>query len=251
MRAWVLAAALLALAAPAVAHHDGDEPDFTDASGDAGAAANWGDLAAGWFEDTPAAVEVQLQVAKLPAAGPSLYAWVAVADIGGATFFWGAYYDAPPTEAGFVHGLLDRSTGEALDLRDGEGAFAPGEPGTLNATLPKAYVVEVLGAPLPAGTIMTHVGALSGQAVGGGALGLNLPASIHGFDDAAGPDIALTASAVDARAWWYTNETAAGPSLNATSSPAPAPAGPQRVPGPELTLVAAVALGVALVGRRR
>jgi hypothetical protein len=247
-RGALIFAALLA-ALPAAAHHDTQTPDFEDAAGDAGAAAKWGDLTTGWFDVTATDITATLDVAELPQAGPPIYAWGVVVDVGNASFFWGAYFDTTPGVVGFVHGTWDRATNAALSLAPGNGTFTPGTPGNFSAVIPKSFIATTLQG-LADNTTATQATAISGQVLtddilGGG--GLAVGTRMQVLDEAQGRDLFLGVGAAPSVGWRYVNDTAP------TTQPGPeGPSGPQRTSGIEaFGTVAAGLLALAVLGHRR
>lgn len=259
--------AVLAVSALALA---GDEanPEITDAPGDAGPAAAWGDIVNGWLNDTNTDIVGTLKLAQLPASPPEGTAYYLVADIGtgpNATFGWGVGIIAG--QPAFFYGHWDRQAGPT-DFNTGQGTIttgAPQQPGTVEMLLPRAFADNVT-----AGTKLTTLEAGTGQlnpAFSVAPLPLPLPGTT-GFvqtDTATGNDYTVasgprpvTAAPVAGGSATSGNTTGSGAgapnatapdgSGNMTGEP---PATPARTPDAGLLGLAVVATAALAVRRRR
>jgi hypothetical protein len=247
--AWPLSLVLLVAAAAGAGTEQ--QPEMTDPPGDAGAGAAWGDIVAGWLNDSATDVSATMKLAQLAAQPPGT-AWFFVADVGSganATFGWGAFLDEGAA-LNFFYGHWDRQAGPT-DIQEGAGevkAAGANVPGYVTALLPKAFADNAT-----AGAKLTGFAAGTGQLTPVDLVGTPVPLPLPGAagfvsaDDAAGSDYTLASGP-------GTNATSPGPAAggaspaNATGSGAPPPA---RTPGPQAALTLAVLAAAAWTLRRR
>jgi MYXO-CTERM domain-containing protein len=253
---------LLVLATSAWAG-DAENPEITDAANDAGAGAAFGDITAGWFNDTVTDVSITLQIAQMPAPVPNSGYFV-VADVGAGentTYGWGAIVDqSGAVQYFFSH--WDRELGPT-DFNAGQGELQTGQPATLTSLLPRAFANNVT-----AGAMLTQVQAGTGELTPVNAVPAPLPLPGQLFfvqtDDATGTDyMVVTGAARPAppSATHPGNGTGIGGNGPAplgngtdgsgTNTTGPPPSEPARTPGFEPIALAAAAVALGLARRRR
>jgi hypothetical protein len=219
---------------------DASNPEISDAASDAGAAAAWGDITAGWFNDTATDIVMTLQLAQLTPQAPPGYTWFVVADVAGASYGWGANIDQGGPA--FFYSVWERNGAGPTDFQAGSGSVSAGTPGTITANLPKSYTANAT-----TGDALTSIIASSGQ--------VNFPVTLvpvptplplpfyQELDGATGSDYTLAFGAPPAPP---TPGNGTGNTTNQTQPPPPAPA-----PGFEAALAAGALLLVAEAVRRR
>lgn len=250
-RAPVLFAALALLAAPALAG-TAENPEITDAAGDAGEGNGWSDITSGWFNETATDIVATLQMAQIAAEPPGV-AWYVVVDIGAESFGWGC---SAQGGAMCFYGHWDRAEGPT-DFQQGQGSIdAPSGIVTMN--LPKAFAPNAT-----AGSRLTAIEAGAGQVtpvgIAAGTVPLPAPLPLPGDaffrnqDTATGTDFVLAGAAPGTPGGPATqNPNGTGPGGNGTGGNATAPPPPQSTPGPEPLLIAGTIAVLALAaGRRR
>jgi hypothetical protein len=255
----MLLSALLFLASPAMAG-DAKNPEITDPAGDAGPGSGWGDLTAGWLNDSATAITMTLQLDKLPAAAPG-YTWLVVATISGEEFGWGASSGGNQGGGDLYFYGKNPSQGFTDFKSDGKGEIKTGQPGTVSAELPKTYAPNAT-----LGVKVTGLAASTGQfnfaaAIAAGTVPAPFPDAVYytEMDAAQGKDyvIAFGAPGSSAPPQAGPNGTTPTPSPGPGGAPSPSPTAtptpsptPQATPGIEAPVAAAL-LGLAAAGARR
>jgi hypothetical protein len=246
-------ALLTALALPAAA---GDEanPEITDPAGDAGPAAGWGDITAGWLNETATEVTGVLVFAQLTPQVPPGYNWFVTFDVVGQAYAMGAGVGPDGAVAGW-YSTWDSSAGPT-DIQTGP-AEVSGTQLTLH--IPKDYAFNGTN-PARITGITASSGQLNPVFFAPLAAPVPLPA-YNEFDGATGADYnravapgTTPAPTPGAGGNTTTPGTTPGPGGNATTpggnttTPPPPPA---ATPGLEMALVAGGVAAAAIVARRR
>ncbi|HEV8360287.1 MAG TPA: hypothetical protein VGR28_07535 [Candidatus Thermoplasmatota archaeon] len=186
---------------------DASNPEITDPPGDAGAAASFGDITAAWLEERGPNVVGTLRLAQLPEQ-PIGDTYMLLADVNGTTYAWGLFRSSIPTDF-YWYGTWQRGSGPAGPLEQGEGQLAPGSPGTVTFSIPRAYLGATNGTVLAKLTAVTEVCLCGG--VGPVALPQQQGLTETVFDTAEGADYTVVG---------------VGPAVGNATSPAPSPAPP-------------------------
>ncbi|MCA1813858.1 MAG: hypothetical protein LC624_07900 [Halobacteriales archaeon] len=239
MRAALLLAVVLL--APLALAGDEASPEMTDPPQDAPTAVAWGDIVAGWFNDTATDIAFTMKLASYTAPPPN-YVWGVQANIGPQLYGWYLFNSAGQGGAQFFYSKWDAQQGPT-DPHQGQGEVRAAA-GTITMLIPKAYA---LNGTAPPG--VTQATAYTGVFIGDSVTGMVPFGQFQADDSASGKDY-LFARGGPGVANPPGNNTPGNTTNPNGTQPTDGGAQPAKTPFPAAGLAVAV-VGLAALARRK